>query len=139
MVWCAGCLAYCFAIWCNHLNFSCLEWHIIPYETIAALQTQWVALLNSCLRLLTGEFAYLTHTLAIDKEFAFLSISVYHHGDGVASVPIPMRKEMYSVYILAPHRAIEVVAIFRNTCKVNDTEVGRVTWPCIGIPWRGFA
>ena len=37
MVWCACCLAYRLAIWCNHFDFSCLEWHIIPDEAIRLL------------------------------------------------------------------------------------------------------
>ena len=138
MVWCTCRLANSLSYRRNDLNLTCLVWDVIPDEAIAALQAQWVACLNSGFRLFASEFAYLTHTLAIDKEFAFSGIGVCHNWKGVTSIPIPMRKEMYGMYILAPHRAIEVVAIFRNTCKVNDTEVGRVTWPSISIPWRRF-
>ena len=48
------------------------------------------------------------------------------------SFPVPVREDVESFHVLVPVTAVEVIAVFGQSGKVDDTEQGRVAGP-VGV------
>ena len=127
----------------HNLDFAWLIHHIVPAETVAvetvlatrsirvskersATPRHW--LLNAVGEIVVHanvDMLQTTLALAIDEEFSFwiAGIAEYWCDLTLAALPCPVREHVESLVGCVPVGAVEINAVFWQTCKVEDAEI----------------
>ena len=105
-----------------YFYFSRFIYSIHPHQTIAVLQRTII-------------LALFTITFTVDKQFGCRIVGIYKYRSHFAftSRPCPVRQNMQGFRILVPYTAIQIIAVFRQTGKVDNTKHGTVIGPCIRV------